>query len=97
MKFSNGSNNSKTYQEFSERYKSLLKCSYKNKRKIGPEKINRYLKREKTVLGPKGWVNISNASDYKLKGKNFCIDNNSCSLFNESTIKKSFRIKCKKR
>ena len=30
---------------------------------------------------------------HKLKGKNFCIDNISCSLSNESIIKKTFRIK----
>jgi len=30
---------------------------------------------------------------YKLRGKNFCIDNISCSLSNESIIKKSFEIK----
>ena len=30
---------------------------------------------------------------YKLRGKNFCIDNISCSLSNETIIKKSFEIK----
>ena len=32
---------------------------------------------------------------YKLKGKNFCIDNLSCSIHNENIIKKSFKIKLK--
>ena len=32
---------------------------------------------------------------YKLKGKNFCIDNLTCSISNESIISKSFRIKLK--
>ena len=32
---------------------------------------------------------------YKLKGKNFCIDNLTCSISNESIIKKSFKIKLK--
>jgi len=32
---------------------------------------------------------------YKLKGKNFCIDNLTCSISNESIIKKLFKIKLK--
>ena len=45
----------------------LSESGKRRKKKLIPKRPE---KREKTVLGPKGWVNISNASDYKLKGKN---------------------------
>ena len=70
-----------------------------NKKKIfffsSPKKINRIKKNKQyknfTFCGYKDFSKII----HKLKGKNFCIDSLSCSISNESIIKKSFKIKLK--
>jgi len=70
-----------------------------NKKKIFffscPKKINQ-IKKDKQYknLIFSNYKNFSKII-YKLEGKNFCIDNLSCSLFNESIIKKSFKIELK--
>ena len=68
-----------------------------NKKKIYffscPKKINQIKKHKqyKNLI----FSNYRDFSEiiYKLRGKNFCIDNTSCSLSNESIIKKTFKIK----
>ena len=70
-----------------------------NKKKIYffscPRKIGQIKKSKKYKN-----LSFSNYSDFskiihELKGKNFCIDNMSCSLSNETIIKKTFKIKLK--